>query len=71
MIKQCINTVYSKMSDTQKQWAWFVGLWCGGLTSVFVFLSMAMNFAYHLDLKKGRIMRPFFACNPNTYDYNH
>lgn len=25
-----------QLSEKQKQWLWFIGLWCGGLASVFI-----------------------------------
>lgn len=32
-MKLCINW-FENLTETQRQWAWFVILWCGGLGSV-------------------------------------
>ena len=32
-MKPCIK-LFEKLSEKQRQWTWFVGLWCGGLLSV-------------------------------------
>lgn len=31
-----LKTIWKKASPRQRQWLWFVGLWCGGLASVLV-----------------------------------